>query len=133
MVFLRTNRHKEAFKQSSDSVVVQLPYSSNSTIDLVKAATKAFSLIYKKNYHYKKAGVIALDVVLENPHQTVLFEDRNPKHTQLMQVMDKINNSAGAYKVKFAIQDLQKTWKMRQEHLSPRYTTRLSEVMEVRL
>lgn len=133
LVFLRTNRHKEEFKQSSESMVIQLPFSSNSTIDLVKAATKAFSLIYKKDYHYKKAGVMALDVVPENPHQTVLFEDRNPKHTQLMHVMDRINNSVGDYKVKFAIQDLQKTWKMRQERLSPRYTTRLSEVIEVRL
>lgn len=43
--------------------------------------------------------------------------------------MDKINKSIGRQKLKLASQDLDRTWKMRQEKLSKRYTTRLDEII----
>ena len=48
-----------------------------------------------------------------------------------MEIVDKLNRSAGQQKVKLASQDLDRTWKMRQEQLSPRYTTRLNEIITV--
>jgi DNA polymerase V len=50
-----------------------------------------------------------------------------------MQVIDRINQSFGQQKIKLAAQDLKRVWKMKQEKLSPRYTTRLDEVIEVRV
>ena len=50
-----------------------------------------------------------------------------------MQVVDKINQSFGQQKNKLAGQDLKRVWKMKQEKLSPRYTTRLDEVIVVRV
>ena len=38
----------------------------------------------------------------------------------------------GPHRIKLATQDLNKTWKMRQEHLSNRYTTELNEIITVR-
>ena len=35
-------------------------------------------------------------------------------------------------KVKLGNQDLERTWKMRQERLSPRYTTNINEIIKVR-
>ena len=57
--------------------------------------------------------------------QLNLFENSNPKHSPLMQVVDRINQSFGQQKIKLAAQDLKRVWKMKQEKLSPRYTTRL--------
>ena len=36
-----------------------------------------------------------------------------------MQAIDKMHRRFGPYRIKLANQDLNKTWKMRQEHLSP--------------
>ena len=46
--------------------------------------------------------------------------------------MDGINDKYGGYKMKIANQDLERTWKMRQEHLSPRYTTNINEIITVK-
>jgi DNA polymerase V len=48
-----------------------------------------------------------------------------------MKAVDKLNAALGQQKIKLASQDLGRTWKMRQEKLSPRYTTRLNEVLTI--
>lgn len=65
----------------------------------------------------------------ENNRQLALFNQENPKHRKLMLQIDQLNKSLGNQKIKFACQDLQRTWKMRQEHLSQRYTTNLNEII----
>ena len=45
--------------------------------------------------------------------------------------MDQLNNKIGVKKVKLGSQDLGRTWKMKQESLSPRYTTQLKEIILV--
>jgi DNA polymerase V len=60
-----------------------------------------------------------------------LFLDENPKHSQLMKTLDKINRTLGVKKLKLGSQDLERTWKMRQEKLSKRYTTHWNELLEV--
>jgi DNA polymerase V len=110
---------------------VNLPYASNSSITLTKYANIALKSIYKKGYLYKKAGVIVLGLSPENNHQINLFENENPKHKLLMSTIDTINRKIGSAKVKIANQDLGRTWKMRQEKLSPRYTSSWNELLEV--
>ena len=63
--------------------------------------------------------------------QIMLFENSDPKHLALMAVIDKLNQSYGQQKVKLAAQDLDKTWKMKRQKLSGRYTTRRNEVIVV--
>ncbi len=129
MVFVHTNGHRKELAQYSQNIVVKIPFPTNSSIELSKYALKGFDYIFKKGYHYKKAGVIVLDITPDNARQITLFEDSDPRHIQLMKVMDKMNQLIGHHKIKLASQDLGRTWKMRQERLSPRYTTRLDEVI----
>ena len=49
-----------------------------------------------------------------------------------MKVIDNLNSKLGDYKIKLGNQDLERTWKMRQEHLSPRYTTQINELLIVK-
>ena len=49
-----------------------------------------------------------------------------------MKAIDLINHTIGSDKIKLASQDLQKTWKMKQEKLSPRYTTKLNEIIDIK-
>ena len=48
-----------------------------------------------------------------------------------MSAIDGLNKKYKADKIKLANQDLKRTWKMRQERLSKRYTTNWNELLEV--
>ena len=131
MVFIHTNGFRKEQPQYYKNIVIKFAYQTNSSIDIVKYAIKGLKRIYKKGFKYKKAGVILMDFTLENPEQLVLFDFKNPKHTKLMQVIDKINTKNGKHLVRLSGQDPKKTWKMKQENLSKKYTTSLSEVIDI--
>ena len=61
-----------------------------------------------------------------------MVETENLKYTPLLQVIDKINKTFKSDKVKLANQDLQRTWKMRQERLSPKYITNINDIIRVK-
>lgn len=131
MVFIHTNGFRPELDQYSRNIVVRLSLASNSNFDLVAYSLNGLRKIFKTGYQYKKAGVIALDIVPTNPHQLGLFEQSNNKHKSLMQTLDKLNFIYGGQKVRLACQDMGRTWKMKQEKLSPRYTTKLSDVITI--
>lgn len=131
MLFIHTNGFNKEQPQYSRSIVVKLPYATNSSITLSQFALKGLEAIYKKGFHFKKAGVIVMELTPENVKQLDLFLDEDPKHQILMQAIDTINNNLGKKKLKLASQDLGRTWKMRQEKLSKRYTTNWNELLEV--
>jgi DNA polymerase V len=128
-VFLRTSSYTEI--KRSVGMVVHLPYATNSSFTICSFAIKGIEQLYKQGYNYKKAGVIVMGIRPEKVHQYSLFLDEKPKHKALMKVMDRINLKYRTPKIKIANQDLDKTWKMKQEYLSPRYTTAIDEIIEI--
>ncbi len=133
LVFLHTNGYRKELPQYSKNIVVKLPFPSNSNIELAKFAVKGLERIFKKGFQYKKAGVIAMDITPQEQRQISLFENSDPRHQVLMNVVDKLNHSIGQQKIKLASQNLERTWKMRQERLSLRYTTQLKEIITVKV
>lgn len=133
MIFLHTNGHRKDLKQYSRNIVVKTEYPTNSSIDLIRYALQGLKAIYKKGYAYKKAGVIVMELTPEEQPQVGLFKNEDPRHKVLMRHIDHLNKSIGYQKVRFAGQDLQRMWKMNQNSLSPRYTTRLDEVIELKV
>lgn len=132
MIFLHTNWYRKDLPQISPNIVIQLPYPTNSAIEIAKFAVKGLNQIFKEGYLYKKAGVVVMNFTPENPQQLSIFENSNPKHKKLMKTIDYINNNIGAKKLKLAAQDLDRTWKMNQEKLSPRYTTKIDEILKIK-
>ena len=131
MVFVHTNGHRADLPQYSKNIVIKLPYATNSSIVLSDYAVKGLQYIFKEGYQYKKAGVIIMDFTPETDYQTTLFDNQNPKHAKLMAAMDATNKRIGSTKLKLASQDMGRTWKMRQEKISKRYTTRLDEIITI--
>ena len=129
MVFLHTNGFRNDLPQYSRNIVVKLPYSTNSSMELSAFAANGLNRIFKDGFAYKKAGVIAMDITPENQTQIRLFENSDSRHKPLMKAVDRLNRTLGQHKIKLGSQDPARTWKMRQERLSPRYTTQLSEVI----
>ena len=132
-VFIKNNKHnKIGERYESISTIINLPYPTDSSLIISKYATEALKGIYKKGLHYKKAGVILMGLVPKNEQQLNLFTSENPKHKPLMKTIDRINEKYESNKIKLGNQDLKRTWKMRQERLSPKYTTNINEILTVK-
>lgn len=130
-VFIQSNRFREEDAQYSNSVVVKLPFPTSSSIELARFAIQGLQAIFKTGIGYKRAGVVLMGFVPDNEYQPSLFYNSHPKHALLMKAIDNLNDKFGT-KVRLAAMD-KKTHKMRQERLSPKYTTSLKEIITVNL
>ncbi|MFD1604278.1 Y-family DNA polymerase [Flavobacterium artemisiae] len=131
-VFIQTDFMGGKDSQYSRSITITTDFPTNSTIELNKAAQKGFKAIFKKGYRYKKAGVIVMGLTPNNETQLNLFQTSNPKHQPLMTVIDKMNQNYGNNKIKFGVQSLGRQWKMKQDRLSPKFSTSLKDVITVK-
>jgi len=116
------------------NMAITLPFATHSTLTISNTAIDILKKLHvgNENIKFKKAGVIVTELIDENRKQFQLFDEENPKHLALMQVMDKLNHKIGDKKVKLATQNLHLTWNMNQNHLSPRYTTNFNDILEIR-
>lgn len=132
MVFLHTNGFRKDLPQYGRNIIIKSPFPTNSSIDIIKLVNTALEGIYQEGYHYKKAGVIVMDLTPIDQKQLTLFNSENTKHDPIMSVVDRLNKSYGNNKVKFASQSMGRQWKMKQEHLSPRYSTNINEIISIK-
>lgn len=131
MVFIHTNRHRKDLPQYNRNIVINLPFPTNSNIELANFATQALKKIFKQGFYYKKAGVIVQGLIPETIQQQNLFENADERHKPLMKAIDKMNLLYGQQKIRLASQDTKRVWKMKQEKLSPRYTTNLADIITI--
>ncbi len=131
-VMLSSDRHKKKSEQHRASKVVSLSYPTDSTLIISQQAVQAVTHIFKKGVKYKRAGVIVTGLVPTDNYQLQMFDVENPKHKPLMHTIDKLNAKYEKHKIKLGNQDLKHTWKMRQERLSPRYTTNINDIIKVK-
>lgn len=133
MVFIHTNPHSPTQPQYYNQTVIQLPVPTNDSTELINYALIGLKSIFKEGYRFKKAGVIVSEIVPERPMQGDLFDTRDrEKYKKVMTVMDSLNESYGRQKVKIAAQGFDRKWKLKNEKLSPCYTTKLDDVLEVK-
>ena len=132
LIFIRSDPHKKDVISYRNSCVLTLPYATNSSIILSRYAILGLRKIFKENIAYKKAGVMIMGLLPTEKRQLNLFENNNTKHVALMKSLDKIHKRFGPYQIKLANQDLNRTWKMKQQYLSNRFTTELKDVITVK-
>ena len=132
MVFIHTNAFRSDLPQYARNRVIGLSPPTNNSITLVKTAMEALHSIFRNGYLYKKAGVIVTGMVPEREIQQDLFSETESRKLQkLMESMDTLNRKRGPA-VKIATQGTGRKWKLRQEQLSPAYSTRWKELMEIK-
>ena len=130
-VFVMTNLFAKDPKYVNGKTV-QLPVASNNTSEIINHAVTLLKLLFKKGYKYKKVGVILTEFIPENEVQQSIWDNMNrEKQSELMGVIDKITATMGRDVVKFAIQGTKKRWKLRQEKLSPCYTTKWEDILTI--
>lgn len=101
--------------------------------DIIAAATRSLDAIWKDGHRYQKAGVMLGDFFSQGIAQLNLFDDNAPRRNseKLMEVLDHLNAKDGKGTLYFAGQGIQQQWQMKREMLSPRYTTRFSDLLIV--
>lgn len=74
-----------------------------------------------------------MDIVPDRAIQQNMFDtiDRE-KQKKLMEVVDRLNSGFTRNNLSLAIQGGRRKWKLKQELLSPCYTTRLSDVIKIK-
>jgi len=131
ILYLRKDKYKVDKPKYNFYKMESLPFASNSSITISAVAIKMLKEIFEEGEMYKKAGVIVTQIIPQDQKQFHLFEEENPKHQKIMEVMDAFHKKTGERKIRLGNQDLQRTWKMKQNLLSPKYTTDIRDIFKV--
>ena len=117
-----------------NSASVKLLTPTQDSRDIIAAATRCLDAIWKDGHRYQKAGVMLGDFFSQGVAQLNLFDDNAPRagSEKLMEVLDQLNAKGGRGTLYFAGQGIQQQWAMKREMLSPRYTTRFSDLLRVK-
>jgi DNA polymerase V len=132
ILFLKKDKFKANGERYNFYKMSTLPFPSNTSFSISNLALKMLSELYKEGDSYKKAGVIVTEIIPANQRQFHLFDDENPKFQKIMEVMDVQHAKFGERKIRLGNQDLQRTWKMKQYHLSKKYTTNIKEILVIK-
>ncbi|MEQ4531530.1 MAG: Y-family DNA polymerase [Mixta sp.] len=129
-VFVKTSPHALNEPYYGNSAAVKLLTPTQDSRDIIGAAIKCLDAVWREGHRYLKAGVMLGDFFSQGVAQLNLFDDHAPRRnsSQLMQVLDYLNQKNGRGALWFAGQGVQQGWAMKREMLSPAYTTRLSEI-----
>ncbi|EEV5996086.1 Y-family DNA polymerase [Escherichia coli] len=137
-------RFISAFVKTSPFALNEPYYGNNASVklltptqdsrDIISAAIRCLDAIWQDGYRYQKAGVMLGDFFSQGVVQLNLFDDNAPRpgSEKLMEVLDHLNAKGGRGTLYFAGQGIQQQWQMKREMLSPRYTTRFSDLPVVR-
>tara|TARA_B100000768_G_scaffold129940_1_gene120538 strand:- start:4917 stop:6179 length:1263 start_codon:yes stop_codon:yes gene_type:complete len=127
-VFVRTSPFNDKKPQHRGFNSFRFPNPTNDTRDILRGAKIALKPIFRPNYSYAKAGVLLSLFSNEGIKQYSLFQDPDePKDdSHLMKYIDVMN----AYKTQiyFASQNTSHYSPVRQNMISPKYTTSWHEI-----
>lgn len=134
-LMLQTNPFQKQAPQYHPQTQVRLPVPTSDTLVLTRYAAFALDRIYRPGYAYKKVGVWLTDLTSPAAVQQDFFQtDTGPRRAQLMQVIDRVNQRCGKARLRTAAAGFRREqWKLRQERLSPRYTTQMQEILEIQI
>ncbi len=131
-VVKKGENHNVNFREATVGDSVTLPAATSFTNELIKSAVAIVDTLFTEGELYKKAGVMLSGIVPDTSIQGNMFlsETRNCER-KLMDMIDNVNFSQRDDVLKFASSGTVRNWKMQQNHISPRYTTRWEELFEV--
>jgi len=142
-VFLQTSPFSADQPYYSNAVIIRLPRPSSCTAELIRRSLAGLRRIFRPGLKYKKSGVIVMDLCPEQNAQLAMFEQGAMKNSPaIMSVMDEMQKRFGKGTVRIAAQGAgafgratavgtRPSWKLRQQLLSPCYTTRWEDLRVV--
>lgn len=135
-VFVCTSPFEPQAQRYWGTRTISLHLPTQDSIALVRAAECILNMIFRSGHAFKKAGVLVSGLAPEKSSATPLplFPDEDFKmdgrKKKLMETMDEINRHYGRGTIRLAAENTG-AWKPHQEKLSPRYSTRWNDIIEV--
>ena len=131
--FFHTNRHRPDRPQHSAGRTTRLFGMSNDTLVLVRAARRCLEAAWHgprsgNGFAYTKAGVLVDDLVSEALRPRTLFDAADTRDERISHVLDTVNDRFGKRTLVVGSEGFERSWRLRADHRSPRYTTRISDL-----
>jgi DNA polymerase V len=127
-IFIFTNRYIRNEPQHSGNVMITLPQASSYTPTMIKFANQGLEEVFKPGFKYNKAGVMMTGIVGSNSIQRNLFFSPPHENKTLMDSVDRINAKFGHETIRYAGVGFNNSWRMKQSHKSPAYTTKWNDL-----
>lgn len=132
-VSIRTGMFNPDEAKYAKGALVELPYPTNDTLLLTRAATEAAGQVYRSGFRYSKAEVLLMDLRQPGEFSDDLFAVTQPTACdRLMSMLDEINGKYGRGTMRTASVPDTPDWGMRREMMSRSYTTRIDQLWRVR-
>ncbi|MDT4823159.1 Protein UmuC [compost metagenome] len=132
-VSIRTGMFNPDEPKFAKGVAVELPYPTDDTRLITKAAGEGLELIYRHGFAFSKAEVLLMDLRQPGEFTPDLFAPvQSERASATMAVMDAINSKWGKGTVRPGGVPVSPDWGMRRELMSQSYTTRLDQLWTVR-
>lgn len=132
-VYAMSNRFDEKAETYYAAEEIVFPIYTDLPQEMIEFGVRAAEKIFSDGVKFKKAGVMLSGIIPYDRHQTSLFESPNRSEMQAAALaMDTINKCYGANSVFFAARGTKPDWAMKRELKSPSYTTRWSDLPEVK-
>jgi DNA polymerase V len=134
-VFFHTNRHRPDRPQYAGSRTTRLVPMSSDTLNLIAAARRCALAAWPKSgmagHAFTKAGVLLDDLLPIEDRPRTLFNEPS-RSPDLMEALDAVNSRFGKKTMVLASEGVERSWQLRAEHRSPRYTARMTDLPVVR-
>jgi DNA polymerase V len=129
-VFISTDRFHPIPQPYSNSATYSSAYPSDSNRELQAWAFACLSRILQPGYEYRRAGVFLSGLVPSDKLTQRMYNDENWERFRFVfRAMDEINRKWGRNTVRFGLTKIQGNWFGKAERRSPRYTTRIDEIL----
>lgn len=131
-VSIRTGMFNPDEAKYANGILVELPYPTDDTRLLTKAAQEGVERVFRDGFRYSKAEVLLLDLSQANEITRDLFAAAQPVASEkLMGVLDAVNGRWGRGTMRLASVPMEPSWGMRREMMSQSFTTRVDELWTV--
>ena len=132
-VGLQTQLADRECPRYANTITLALLTPTDDTREILALAQRGLGQIYRPGYRYSKCSILLMDLSLRGEMTPDMFAPTPRRGAdQLMTVMDAINKREGRATVRLGRVPVTPAWGTRREMLSPCYTTRWQEVIEVR-
>lgn len=131
-VSIRTGMFNPDEAKYAKGAVCELPYPTDDTRIITKAALGTLERLYRPGFAYSKAEVLLLGLCQRDEYTADLFAPTQPPEVErVMGVLDKINGKWGSGTIRPGRVQLAPAWGMRREMMSQSYTTRFDQLWRV--
>ena len=128
-VFARTSRFRLQDKPYYGSHIYNFSTPTSDTSQVISKAVQAIRKVFQPGYNYSKVGILLMDLTSIHTIQQNMFEKLDYERSdKLMKVIDQYNNKTEQGSLFFASQGIDRSWKLKCNNRSPRYTTNWKEL-----